>query len=118
MFLANGAPSVRIWVVGTHRILGVVQQGERFDDLPAEIRTAWSADGEAAMWERPLFGDFRVCPLTPSRPGRMQSVHVEGGRRLRLASAPLTPPTHPPTSAHTPRQPHPEEPPHARRRAP
>jgi hypothetical protein len=84
MSLANGAPSVRIWEIGTHRVLGVVQQDERFDDLPANIRRLWAAHGDDAMWSSDLFGDFRVCPVTKSKPGRMQFVRVKQAARLRV----------------------------------
>ena len=84
MSLWNGTPSVRIWVVGTRRILGVVQQDETFDDLPANIRQVWDAKGDEAMWNTDLFGDFRVCAVTESRPGWMQMVKVEQARGLRV----------------------------------
>ncbi|HWA63400.1 MAG TPA: hypothetical protein VG939_18630 [Caulobacteraceae bacterium] len=84
MFMANGAPTVRIQVDGTRRVLGVVQAHERFDDLPAGIRRVWAAKGDEAMWSSELVGDFRVCALTKSRPGRMQSVSLTDGRRLTL----------------------------------
>ena len=74
MSMANGAPTVRIWVTGARRVLGVVQPHERFDDLPANVRALWSRGGDEAMWATDLYGDFRVCPLAPSRPGRMQMV--------------------------------------------
>jgi hypothetical protein len=82
MSLWNGTPSVRIWVVGTKRMLGVVQQDETFDDLPENIRRAWAVHGDTAMWRSDLFGDFRVCPVTANRPGRMQMVIVKGATRL------------------------------------
>jgi hypothetical protein len=88
MSLANGAPSVRIWVVGGHRILGVVQVHQKLDDLPANIRQIWAARGVQAMWSSDLFGDYRVCPVTRSRPGRMQLVTVAAGSNLRLRQQP------------------------------
>jgi hypothetical protein len=81
MELTNGTPSVRIWIVGTKRILGVHQQDEVFDQLPVNIRRAW--EGTDGVVGHQLFGDFRVCPLTPSHPGWMQMVRVESGRNLR-----------------------------------
>ncbi len=78
----NGAPAVRIAVSGTKRVLGVVQANERFDDLPAEIRQAWIADGRGPEDGVALIGDFRVCAVTHSRPGRMQMVRVVSGSRL------------------------------------
>jgi hypothetical protein len=78
----NGAPAVRISVTGTKRVLGVVQPNESFDDLPAEIRRAWTSGGAGPEVGVALVGDFEVCAETPSRPGRMQMVRVVGGRRL------------------------------------
>jgi hypothetical protein len=82
MSLANGTPSVRIWVIGTHRVLGVVQQDESFENLPAAIRAVWSTKGDDAIWATDLYGDFRVCALTARRSGRMQMVVVTSGTRL------------------------------------
>lgn len=81
MELTNGTPSVRIWLVGTKRMLGVHQQDELFDQLPVNIRRAW--EGSDGVAGHRLFGDFRVCPRTPSRPGWMQMVSVESGTNLR-----------------------------------
>ena len=74
----NGAPSVRIWRVGTKRILGVSEQRfrlEGFCNLPSELSAQLS-------WGTNLFGDFTVCPLTEEKPGEMQIVCVEGGTNL------------------------------------
>jgi len=84
MSLFNGTPSVRIWVIGSHRMLGVIQAHETFADLPANVRQLWSAHGDDAMWSSDLFGDFRVCPLTRDRPGHMQPVRLEEAANLRL----------------------------------
>jgi hypothetical protein len=78
----NGNPAVRISVIGSKRVLGVVQQDERFDDLPEDIHRAWRASGQGPEDGLALFGDFEVCAETPSRPGRMQMVRVVGGQRL------------------------------------
>lgn len=74
MSLANGFPTVRIGVIGSRRILGVIQPHERFDDLPANVRAIWSGGGDEAMWATELYGDFRVCSAAPDRPGRMRMV--------------------------------------------
>jgi hypothetical protein len=84
MTLANGTPSVRIWVIGSQRVLGVVQQDESFNDLPANIRQLWAAHGDDAMWSSYLFGDFTVCPVTKSEPGHMQLVSLRDGKRLHV----------------------------------
>jgi hypothetical protein len=63
-------------------MLGVVQQDETFDNLPGGIRAVWRAKGDDAMWATDLYGDYRVCALTATRPGRMQMVVVTSGSRL------------------------------------
>ena len=77
MSLYNGAPSVRIWPVGSTRLLGVSQQ--RFDDpricnLPDAIARQLSPDDD-------VFADFEVCPFTPERPGVMRLVCVDSASR-------------------------------------
>jgi hypothetical protein len=74
----NGAPALRIWRVGTRRMLGISEQ--RFSiagyrNVPADIER--QIDQDAA-----IFGDFLVCPFTRSRPGEMQLVCIESGRNL------------------------------------
>jgi len=69
----NGNPSIRIWVVGTHRVLGVSEQ--RFADatirnLPEDLEAKLSSDTD-------LFGDFTICPFTPDEPGVMRLVCVD-----------------------------------------
>lgn len=82
MSQTNGTPSVRIWVIGTKRVLGVSQQDDTFDQLPANIHRLWKrADDKRG---HSVFGDFRVCAESPNRPGRMQDVRVISGTNLRL----------------------------------
>lgn len=74
----NGNPSVRIWKVGTKRILGVSEQRfavEGYSNLPDEIAAKLS-------WESDLFGNFVVCPFTAEKPGVMQLVCVDSASNL------------------------------------
>lgn len=99
--LYNGNPTVRIWRVGTMRLLGV--SASRCE--PPARRRRWSADYDAddeppaceplpaavraaLDWEHPVFADFTLCPLTPLRPGVMQMVCVAGATRLRRGGDP------------------------------
>ncbi len=73
MRLYNGTPTVRIWPVGTRRLLLVSENRfrvEGFANLPEDIsrRLSWTSD---------LFADFEVCPFTPQEPGVAQLVCVE-----------------------------------------
>jgi hypothetical protein len=74
----NGAPTLRIWKIGTRRMLGVSEQ--RFQEagyvnVPEDIRTKVNFDTD-------LTGNFVVCPFTRQRTGEMQMVCVESGKNL------------------------------------
>ena len=84
MALWNGAPTVRIWVIGTRRILGIVQRDNAFDQLPAPIRKLWDGKNHNAEWNTVIYGDFKVCARAPMRRGQMQMVTVMNARRLVL----------------------------------
>jgi hypothetical protein len=78
----NGTPSVRIWPVGTRRELGVVApDGDAAGDplLPGPVATLI----QAAPDHTAVFGDYRVCPLSRDKPGRMRIVYIAGASRLR-----------------------------------
>ena len=79
----NGNPTVRIWKVGTRRLLGVSDsrcQLPRCEPLPEALRALLS-------WEHPVFADFEVCPFTRSRPGVMQFVCIAAASNLRATGA-------------------------------
>jgi hypothetical protein len=72
--VTKGTPDVRIWPVGTKRLLGVSGLEEHPfvpDRLLAKIKATDA-----------IFGDFVVCPLTPERPGEMQLVCVQSASNL------------------------------------
>lgn len=69
--LNNGNPVVRIWPVGTKRLLGVRDAEPPL--LPPEF-------GKQLSWDADVFADLRVCPLTSAREGRMQIVCIAGAR--------------------------------------
>lgn len=71
--LYNGGPSTRIWVVGTHHMLGV-------DNEILPEKAALKLD-----WETDVYGDFVVCPLAREQKGHMQSVCVESASHLRTS---------------------------------
>ncbi len=79
--IANGTLNYRIWPVGTHRMLAVVDGSDVFDEqagppLPADAR------GMLNGFETDVFGDYEVCPLTRSIPGHMQHVCVVTASKL------------------------------------
>ncbi len=74
MFVSNGGPSLRIWRVGTDRILGVFDpENEIIPENLAKRLGGYDVD---------VYGDFEVCPFTKSRDGEMQMVCVESASHL------------------------------------
>jgi len=74
----NGAPAIRLWKVGTKRILGVSEQRfaeDGYRNIPKDLKAQLNQDVE-------IFGDYVVCPFTPQRQGEMQLVCIEEGKRL------------------------------------
>ena len=74
----NGAPSLRIWRIGTKRMLGISEQRfalEGFRKVPDEVEQAIKPDVE-------LFGIYTVCPFTRLKQGEMQLVCVDRVRNL------------------------------------
>jgi hypothetical protein len=66
----NGNPTVRIWIIGTKRILGVEEC-----PLPDSIENKLN-------FKNAIYGDFVVCPLTKYEPGVMQIVKVKSASHL------------------------------------
>ena len=78
--LWNGAPSVRIWVVGTKRILGVSEgrfTPDHYALLPAPLP-------QTLDWETDYFGSYAVCPFEPDTRGTMRLVCVAGVEGLSI----------------------------------
>jgi hypothetical protein len=77
MYAANGSPSVRIWIVGTKRILGVHEDMDPGDcPLPAHL------DSLVAVQDQLVYADFVVRPVTPEHLGWMRMVCVASARRI------------------------------------
>ena len=86
IYFSNGTPSIRIWKVGTKRILGV-PHGE--EDGDPEIAPLPKVIGNTDILDYAVFADFVVCPLTKEKAGAMQMVCVESATHLvRSGSGP------------------------------
>ncbi|HEV7552172.1 MAG TPA: hypothetical protein VGP65_10825 [Candidatus Angelobacter sp.] len=86
MFVANGAPAVRMWKMGTHRVLGIYS-GSSLD------RDGWDGDipefppnveKKFKPLENRIVANFEVCPLEPERAGWMQAVCIESAKDLAV----------------------------------
>jgi hypothetical protein len=74
----NGAPALRIWKIGTKRMLGVSEQRfalPGYSNVPEDVRSQIDQD-------KALFGDYLVCPFTRSKPNEMQMVCIEKVKNL------------------------------------
>ena len=78
--LSSGADTVelRLWPVGTRRMLGV-SDGPNIDDANHPIFPTNMSFPNAG---EPLYGDFEVCPFSPQRKGEMQFVCIESAKHL------------------------------------
>ena len=87
LWIANGAPSVRLWVVGTRRYLGVVgPEGDAASPalLPRALSAFAAPAGPGPL--QTVYGDFKVCPLAARRSGWMQPVCIAEATHLALAT--------------------------------
>jgi hypothetical protein len=74
----NGMPSVRIWKIGTKRILGVsegLDYREGFCNLPTWLGVKLNTVNE-------IIGDFVLYPFTEDKPGIMRFVCVDTAYNL------------------------------------
>jgi hypothetical protein len=80
----NANPAVRLWRVGTKRVLGVSDQ--RFS-LP-EYRNLPEDLSQKLTGENSIVGDFLVCPFTPPKPREMQLVCIESAKNEAVKKIP------------------------------
>ena len=80
MSLSNGTPSVRIWPVGTKRILGISEGRfylEEYANIPEELV-------RQLTWDNAIFADFTLCPFTDDKPSVMRLVCVESAENVEI----------------------------------
>lgn len=73
-----GTPSVRIWPVGTNRVLGVSEgrfYNPEYSNMPPDLSRLLTADNE-------IFADLTVCPFTPDEPGVMRLVCIDSATHV------------------------------------
>jgi len=92
----NGTPTLRLWKIGTHRILGIYSGPSRYNaaaedpdqgdnenpELPGNVVDAFKRNQPAQGFPDPIFGDFEVCPLVPERSHVMQAACIESARNI------------------------------------
>lgn len=86
MAFYNGTHNVRIWPIGTHRLLGV-------EYVPGSVENPTDEHPDGVYWMPvelsntstfgvAIFGDFEVCPLSNEKQGEMQLVCVESAKHM------------------------------------
>ena len=78
--LYEGSPDMRIWPVGSKRLLGVLPSEN--EDVPDALRKLFLSIGDAAY----IFGTFEACPLTSEQPGHMQYVCIRSANSMHIVS--------------------------------
>ena len=76
----NGTPSIRLWPIGTKRLLGIIDPNDVSNApgptiLPLDIKNKLD-------WDKDVVGDFVICPLTRQQTGRMQTICIESTKNL------------------------------------
>jgi hypothetical protein len=81
----NGTPTMRLWRIGTKRILAIhsgpgYKKGDDRENEDPEL----PANAERALkpFQNVVFADFEICPLEPERPGVMQDVCIESAKNI------------------------------------
>jgi hypothetical protein len=93
---SNGTPALRLWKLGTKRILGIYSGPSTYNaaaedpdngdnegpQLPLNVVQAmWSKNRAYNLPDR-IFADFEVCPLEPERDGAMQAACVQTAKNI------------------------------------
>jgi len=78
--LSTGADTIqlRLWPVGTARMMGV-SDGPAINDAENHI---YPKAIRFTSGDETIYGDFEVCPFTPKREGEMQFVCIESAKHL------------------------------------
>ncbi len=96
----EGDPTLRIWKIGTRRILGVYNGPSHFPpratsfdndvfnpELPENLshtymedRRRWEKKGNTGYGPPDIFADFEVCALEPEKKGEMQAVCINSAK--------------------------------------
>jgi hypothetical protein len=80
---ANGGIAVRIWPMGTNRLLGIFDgDGKYYGDEPILPISVGKLLASGAPQSVGVYGDYEVCPLTKEEPEHMQFVCIEKASNL------------------------------------
>ncbi|MGC2163200.1 MAG: hypothetical protein WA634_14910 [Silvibacterium sp.] len=82
----EGTPSLRLWKIGTRRILGIysgpatypgdLDGDNEHPELPPNVQA------KLKPFENQIYADFEVCPLEPEKPKTMQAACLEAAKNI------------------------------------
>jgi hypothetical protein len=82
----NGTPALRLWKIGTRRVLGVYSgplvDRKSLDNEDPELPE--NVSRKLNGFTNRVFGDFEICPLEPEKPHTMQAVCIESANNLAI----------------------------------
>ena len=77
----NGAPALRIWPIGSKRLLGI-SEGRfllpNYENIPADVLA------QLVTADSLMFADFTVCPFTRDVPGVMRLVCLDSAKNVLI----------------------------------
>jgi hypothetical protein len=86
----NGTPALRLWKIGTHRLLGIYSGPSAYN--PAALdpdngdnehpELPWNVRQNLKPFRNRIFADFEVCPLGPEKPAAMQAACIESAKSI------------------------------------
>lgn len=76
---SSGSPSLRIWLIGTKRVVGLEDS-----TIPSVIEPYLSATSPEYSF---IYGDFELCPVEPDKPGHMRRVRMVRAENLVVENA-------------------------------
>jgi hypothetical protein len=80
LYFSVTSPEIRIWRVGTHRVLGILAPDGNDQGVLSEamLERLWGGrDRPGQIW-----GDYEVCPLSPDQPAKMQMACIADATKL------------------------------------
>ena len=82
---ANGNPTMRVWKIGTRRMLGILsgpgaEKSDPSDSLHPELPE--NVDRALKTVNTRIFANFEICPLEPEAAGKMQDVCIESAKDI------------------------------------
>jgi hypothetical protein len=75
--LTNGSPGVRLWVIGTKRVLGVgTLEDDENNIMPVKVSSQFLNTATQ------IYADFLVCPFEKDIPGKMRMICIESAKNM------------------------------------